>query len=195
MMTLSCPRPRSTASGGAAKGWTAASREVAFFWQQKKARKENCRSFDGADPRPRGCTPLGTPKRKSQGPSATRTQYYCSRLTPTGLAPLLSRGDPEPPLWEVHPQGRGSAPPAPSGEGCRPPLPLSLFLCCSVGRPVLWPPRLAFIAPYPFSCRGRRPRRPASHLAQYPHTPPAAHQTYLLFDQRGHPHETHIPRR
>ena len=58
----------------------------------KERTKENCRCFDAADPRPRGCTPLGTPKRKSQGPSATRTQYYCSRLTPTGLPPLLSRG-------------------------------------------------------------------------------------------------------
>ena len=81
------------------------------------------------------------------------------------------------------------------GEGCRPPLPLSLFLCCSVGRPALWPPHLSLGTTWHFSCRGRRPRRPASHLAQYPHTPPADHQTYLLFDQRGHPHETHIPRR
>ena len=38
-----------------------------------------------------GCTPPRPPKRKSQGPPATRTQYYCSRLTPVGLPPLLSR--------------------------------------------------------------------------------------------------------
>ena len=43
------------------------------------------------DPRLRGCTPLRTPIRKSEGPQATRTQYYCSRLTPVGLPPLLSR--------------------------------------------------------------------------------------------------------
>ena len=44
-----------------------------------------------AGPRLRGCTPLRTPIRKSEGPQATRTQYYCSRLTPVGLPPLLSR--------------------------------------------------------------------------------------------------------
>ena len=57
----------------------------------KERTKENCRCCDAADPRLRGCTPLRTPKRKSEGPLATRTQYYCSRLTPTGLPPLLSR--------------------------------------------------------------------------------------------------------
>ena len=57
----------------------------------KERTKENCRCCDAADPRLRGCTPLRTPIRKSEGPLATRTQYYCSRLTPTGLPPLLSR--------------------------------------------------------------------------------------------------------
>ena len=49
------------------------------------------------DPRLRGCTPLRTPIRKSEGPQATRTQYYCSRLTPVGLPPLLSREFPRTP--------------------------------------------------------------------------------------------------
>ena len=71
---------------------TAAPRELAFFWQQKKARKENCRCFDAADPRPRGCTPLRTPKRKSEGAGAKRKQYYCPFLTPPPLPPPLSRG-------------------------------------------------------------------------------------------------------
>ena len=44
------------------------------------------------DPRLGGCTPPRPPIRKSEGPQATRTQYYCSRLTPVGLPPLLSRG-------------------------------------------------------------------------------------------------------
>ena len=62
-----------------------------FLLAAKERTKENCRCFDAADPRLRGCTPLRTPIRKSEGPQATRTQYYCSRLTPTGLPPLLSR--------------------------------------------------------------------------------------------------------
>ena len=75
----------------------AAPRELAFFWQQKKARKENCRCFDAADPRLGGCTPLRTPKRRSEGPTAKRTQYYCPFLTPSGLPPLLSRVFPRTP--------------------------------------------------------------------------------------------------
>ena len=45
-----------------------------------------------AGPRLRGCTPLRTPIRKSEGPMAKRTQYYCPFLTPSALPPLLSRG-------------------------------------------------------------------------------------------------------
>ena len=74
-----------------AKPGTAVPRKLAFFWQQKKACKENCRCFDAADPRLRGCTPLRTPIRKSEGPMAKRTQYYCPFLTPSALPPLLSR--------------------------------------------------------------------------------------------------------
>ena len=39
------------------------------------------------DPRLGGCTPLGTPKRKSEVAGAKRTQYYCPFLTPTPLPP------------------------------------------------------------------------------------------------------------
>ena len=89
----------------------AASRELAFFWQQKKARKENCRCFDAADPRLGGCTPPRPPKRKSEGAWAKRKQYYFSFLTPPPLPPLLSRCSPEPPLPETAVR-RGRACPA-----------------------------------------------------------------------------------
>ena len=84
---------------------TAVSRKLAFFWQQKKARKENCRCCDAADPRLRGCTPLRTPIRKSEGAGAKRTQYYCPFLTPPSLPPLLSREFPRTPAG-----GRGRPP-------------------------------------------------------------------------------------
>ena len=120
-------------------GWndcpgTAASREPAFFWQQKKARKENCRCFDAADPRLRGCTPLRTPIRKSEGPTAKRTQYYCPFLTPSGLPPLLSRVFPRTPAFfngcfvgaaYMPPATYRGNPSTGKGAGCRPPLPLS----------------------------------------------------------------------
>ena len=67
-------------------------RRLFFLLPTKERTKENCRCCDAADPRLRGCTPLRTPIRKSEGPLATRTQYYCSRLTPMGLPPFLSRG-------------------------------------------------------------------------------------------------------
>ena len=86
------------------------------------------------DPRLRGCTPLRTPIRKSEGPMAKRTQYYCPFLTPSALPPLLSREFPRTPAG-VNSSAVGAAymPPAtyhgnPStgkGPGCRPPLPLS----------------------------------------------------------------------
>ena len=78
---------------------TAAPRELAFFWQQKKARKENCRCCGCSGPRLRGCTPLRTPKRRSEGAGAKRKQYYFSFLTPPPLPPLLSRCSPEPPRF------------------------------------------------------------------------------------------------
>ena len=49
------------------------------------------------DPRLGGCTPPRPPKRKSEGPTAKRTQYYCPFLTPPSLPPLLSRVFPRTP--------------------------------------------------------------------------------------------------
>ena len=76
-----------------------------FLLPTKERTKENCRCFDAADPRPRGCTPLGTPKRKSEGAWAKRKQYYFSFLTPPPLPPLLSREFPRTPAG-----GRGRPP-------------------------------------------------------------------------------------
>ena len=105
-----------------------------FLLPTKERTKENCRCFDAADPRPRGCTPLGTPKRRSEGAWAKRKQYYFSFLTPPPLPPPLSRVFPRTPAG-VNGSSVGAAymPPAtyrgnPStgkGAGCRPPLPLS----------------------------------------------------------------------
>ena len=68
-----------------------------FLLPTKERTKENCRCFDAADPRLRGCTPLRTPIRKSEGAGAKRTQYYCPFLTPPPLPPLLSRAFPRTP--------------------------------------------------------------------------------------------------
>ena len=126
---------------------TAASRELAFFWQQKKARKENCRCFDAAGPRLGGCTPPRPPKRKSEGAGAKRKQYYFSFLTPPPLPPPLSREFPRTPAggrgrppcqrglsplgdWGIptglaSPPVTGQPPANCKGAGCRPPSPLS----------------------------------------------------------------------
>ena len=86
------------------------------------------------DPRLRGCTPLRTPIRKSEGPQATRTQYYCSRLTPVGLPPLLSREFPRTPDADngcfvgaayMPPATYRGNPSTGKGPGCRPLSPLS----------------------------------------------------------------------
>ena len=68
-----------------------------FLLPTKERTKENCRCCDAADPRLRGCTPLRTPKRKSEGAGAKRKQYYFSFLTPPPLPPLLSRVFPRTP--------------------------------------------------------------------------------------------------
>ena len=60
----------------------------------KERTKENCRCFDAADPRLRGCTPLRTPKRRSQRARAKRKQCYFSFLTPAPSAPFVNSGVP-----------------------------------------------------------------------------------------------------
>ena len=104
------------------------------FGSKRKLGTDSCRCFDAADPRPRGCTPLGFPKRRSQRARAKRKQYYFSFLTLPPLPPPLSRVFPRTPAG-VNGCSVGAAymPPAtyrgnPSTgkrEGCRPPLPLS----------------------------------------------------------------------
>ena len=79
----------------------------------KERTKENCRCFDAADPRLRGCTPLRTPKRKSKGAGAKRTQYYCPFLTPPPLPPLFESGvPPNPRCRKQQSVGAGHARPA-----------------------------------------------------------------------------------
>ena len=63
-----------------------------FLLPTKERTKENCRCFDAADPRPRGSTPLGTPKRRSQRARAKRKQYYFSFLTPAPPCSVLELG-------------------------------------------------------------------------------------------------------
>ena len=98
---------------------TAASLEGRFsFGSKRKLGKENCRCFDAADPRLRGCTPLRTPIRKSEGAGAKRTQYYCPFLTPPPLPPLLSRVFPRAPDADNGCSSAGASPRkgSPSGE-------------------------------------------------------------------------------
>ena len=104
------------------------------------------------DPRLRGCTPLRTPKRKSEGAGAKRKQYYFSFLTPPPLPPLLSRCSPEPPLPETAVR-RGRACPARSLAIAAP------FIFCIVGRGL-------------DPSAGRRGRRPLHHLPQTFRHPP-----------------------
>ena len=167
-----------------AKPGTAASRKLAFFWQQKKACKENCRCFDAADPRLRGCTPLRTLIRKSEGPMAKRTQYYCPFLTPSALPPLLSREFPRTPAG-VNSSAVGAAymPPAtyrgyPStgkGRAAALPCPSRPQLFTAVRRGRACPARsLAITTPFILCIvgrgldpsAGRRGRRPLQHNPQ-----------------------------
>ena len=168
---------------------TAAPRELAFFWQQKKARKENCRCFDAADPRLRGCTPLRTPKRKSEGAGAKRKQYYFSFLTPPPLPPPLSREFPRTPAvfngcynlgrqpakrLPIRGAGRASRP-----EGSR----RALRHRPSTGKGGGLPPSLAPPAHHPFTA-GRRGRAcPARSLASAPGF--VLHPLYLLHRREG----------
>ena len=92
----------------------------------KERTKENCRCCDAADPRLRGCTPLRTPIRKSEGAGAKRKQYYFSFLTPPPLPPPLSRVVPR----------------TPAGGKKRPPCQRGLSPLGDWGIPtgLVWPP-------------------------------------------------------
>ena len=127
-------------------------RRLFFLLPTKERTKENCRCCDAADPRLRGCTPLRTPIRKSEGPLATRTQYYCSRLTPTGLPPLLSRVFPRTPVV----------------------VNFRLFVGAAYMRPANLPPHP--ISPSP-PCRGRA--CPARNLPPSPTKPTAPSESHF----------------
>ena len=88
----------------------------------KERTKENCRCFDAADPRLRGCTPLRTPKRKSEGAGAKRKQYYFSFLTPPPLPPLLSRVFPRTPDADNGCSSAGASPQKAPHQGSWPSL-------------------------------------------------------------------------
>ena len=107
------------------------------------------------DPRLRGCTPLRTPIRKSEGPQATRTQYYCSRLTPVGLPPLLSREFPR----------------TPAGGRWRPPCQRGLAALADWGIPTgcAWPP---IPGQPPHAKRSRAAALSLAPLIRDPFTPP-----------------------
>ena len=117
----------------------------------KERTKENCRCCDAADPRLGGCTPPRPPKRKSEGPTAKRTQYYCPFLTPSGLPPLLSRVFPRTPASDNSCSvGAAYMPPATYRSN---PFPGNLRTLQRGGLP----PSLAPLVHNPFTpaCRGR----------------------------------------
>ena len=147
-------------------------RRLFFLLPTKERTKENCRCCDAADPRLRGCTPLRTPIRKSEGPMAKRTQYYCPFLTPSALPPLLSREFPRTPAggrWRP-PCQRGLAALADWGipTGCAwPPIPGQPPHAKGAGLP----PSLAPLVRDPFTavCRGRAcPARSLAITTLYP---------------------------
>ena len=98
------------------------------------------------DPRLRGCTPLRTPIRKSEGPMAKRTQYYCPFLTPSALPPLLTREFPRTPA------GGEVEAPLSKGAGRVSGLGDSDGLCVAARyprrRPGIPPPRLRSAPPF-----------------------------------------------
>ena len=129
------------------------------------------------DPRLRGCTPLRTPKRRSQRARAKRKQYYFSFLTPAPSAPFVNsgvppnprRGEREAPLSKGAGRASGlgdfDGPCATTlsrsitrqleGAGCRPPLPLSCttHLWQSVGAGHARPAALPLPPVYPLHRR------------------------------------------
>ena len=133
-----------------------------FLLPTKERTKENCRCCDAADPRLRGCTPLRTPKRKSEGAGAKRKQYYFSFLTPPPLPPLLSRVFPRTPAGGKRPPcQRGLAALAAWGI----PTGLAKLPVTPRRRPGIPPPRLRSAPPFDkggFS-RGLCPRKKAPH--------------------------------
>ena len=84
-------------SDAEAEPGTAASREVVLSFGSKRKNQRKLPLFRRSGPRLRGCTPLRTPKWKSEVSAAKRTQYYCPFLTPPSLPPLLSRVFPRTP--------------------------------------------------------------------------------------------------
>ena len=115
------------------------------------------------DPRPRGCAPLGFPKRRSQRARAKRKQYYFSFLTPAPSAPFVNSGvPPNPRRGEVEAplsKGAGRASGLGDSDGpCR----IDRYTRKRSGIP---PPRLRSAPPFDkggFS-RGLRPRKKAPH--------------------------------
>ena len=138
-----------------------------FLLAAKERTKENCRCFDAADPRLRGCTPLRTPIRKSEGAGAKRKQYYFSFLTPPPLPPPLSREFPRTPAG-----GRGRPPCqrglSPLGDWgiptglASPPVNGQPLANCKGGG---LPPSLAPLVRNPFTAVRRGRACPARHLA------------------------------
>ena len=103
-----------------------------FLLAAKERTKENCRCFDAADPRLRGCTPLRTPKRRSEVSAAKRTQYYCPFLTPPSLPPIVNSGvPPNPRCRKQQSVGEGFIPPGafafPLASGPLPPTLSQLY--------------------------------------------------------------------
>ena len=151
-----------------------------FLLAAKERTKENCRCFDAADPRLRGCTPLRTPKRRSEGAGAKRKQYYFSFLTPPSLPPLLSRAFPRtpargrgrPPCQRVTPHSVGRCRGATEGsgpEGLSPlgdwGIPTGLASPPVNGKGGGLPPSLAPLVRNPFTAPRRGRACPARSLA------------------------------
>ena len=112
---------------------TAAPRELAFFWQQKKARKENCRCFDGV----RGCERGATVEQSETG--VVSNACPCGASNRTSRPALLAGGArcappsaPNPRCRKQQSVGAGHARPAALRQ-----LPVSLcapLVCYIVGR-------------------------------------------------------------
>ena len=132
----------------------------------KERTKENCRCFDAADPRLGGCTPLRTPKRKSEGAGAKRTQYYCPFLTPPPLPPLLSREFPRTPAGGEReaPLSKGAGRASGLGDSDGP----CLVARYTHRRPGIPPPRLRLAPPFDKGglSRGLCPRKKAPLLGE-----------------------------